>query len=197
MTSGNASDGALDNAGSVGILLHLAEVLRKSPPRNTTVYFLFTGAEEMGLQGAFAFLRRHGRDMDPEKCWVINLDCLGIQGKTRVICQNGVPFHFQRSPLMKHLVRAASCFSIRFAPITFGVWMDHLPFLAQGYPAVSLTCFTPKILSVHSSRDTIDHLDPAGAEEPGRFLLALLRGLDDRPPPGALSRTGPGGRADG
>lgn len=58
---------------------------------------------------------------------------------------------------------------------SFGVMMDHQALLEKGYRAVSIACFSKKILSVHTARDTADRLEEEGMEEAGKFLLAWIR----------------------
>jgi len=50
--NGNDSDGAVDNASGVGVLLEVAKILREIPPKNIAPVFLFTDAEEFGLLGS-------------------------------------------------------------------------------------------------------------------------------------------------
>jgi hypothetical protein len=54
--------GANDNATGAGMVLALAERLRREPLRHTEVWALCTGCEEVGAYGAAAFVRRH-RDL--------------------------------------------------------------------------------------------------------------------------------------
>lgn len=51
-------NGAADNASGVAMLLELARRLKQGPPLSRDVYFLATTAEEPGLLGIRAFLRR-------------------------------------------------------------------------------------------------------------------------------------------
>ncbi len=85
--TGNDSPGAVDNAGSVGIVLELAKVFRETPPAHLRLTFLFTGAEEWGLQGALRYLDRHRAELDRENTYFLNLDGVGIHDGRPVILQ--------------------------------------------------------------------------------------------------------------
>ncbi|NWF55007.1 MAG: hypothetical protein HXY45_09465 [Syntrophaceae bacterium] len=67
----------------------------------------------------------------------------------------------------------------------------EISFLAQGDPAVRLTGFPSKVPAVHPAKDMIDRLEGEGADEVGRFLLALLRGLELLLYPGRGAWPGP------
>jgi hypothetical protein len=106
---GNRSPGALDNWSGVGVLLAVAEKLKESPLPDWRVSFLFSGAEEMGLQGATHFVREEftGREQ------VINIDTKGrvndygstVVGARRsrtfgtVLVSAGYPFSQRGCPL--------------------------------------------------------------------------------------------------
>jgi Zn-dependent M28 family amino/carboxypeptidase len=80
---GNDSDGAVDNASGVSVLLEVAKILRENPPKNIAPVFLFTDAEEFGLLGSLMFQRKHGTDMVKRQAWVVNVDSIGGRGRMR------------------------------------------------------------------------------------------------------------------
>lgn len=178
LSTGNRSPGALDNAGSVGLLLHLAAVLKERRPKRLEIKFIFTGGEELGLQGAFAYLRKHAAEMEKGKIRVFNLDSVGIQGRTKIFSGKSSLRRGSRSPFLNRLREIGSPLGVRFQPFYFGIMMDHQAFLEKGFQAVSLACASKKILKIHTPGDSVDLLEEAGMEEAGRFLLAWLREAD-------------------
>ena len=179
LKTGNRSPGGLDNAGSIGILLHLADVLKQKRPWHSQVTFLFTGAEEEGLQGAFAYLQKHKNEIVKERSYFVNLDVVGVKGATRIFFRKGA-LPIGREPLFVSRMREiARPFGIGTGSFSFGIMMDHQALLEKGYRAVSIACASKKILKVHTARDTADQLEEQGMEEAGKFLLAWIRSWEE------------------
>lgn len=175
LKTGNLSPGGLDNAGSLGVLMHLADELKQKSPLHSRVTFLFTGAEEVGLQGAFAYLQRHKNEIEKEKAYFLNLDSVGVKGTTRIFFRKGA-LPIGREPLfVSRMKEIAKPFGIGTGSFSFGIMMDHQAFLEKGYRAVSLACASRKILNVHTARDTADQLDEDGMGEAGKFLLSWIQ----------------------
>jgi len=171
----NQSPGGLDNAGSLGVLLHLAEVLKPKPPLRSQVTFIFSGAEELGLQGVFAFLRNHAKELDKEHSYFLNLDAVGIEGKLRIFYRKGFVPIGRESFFVSRLKEIGRPFLIKAMSFSFGILMDHQAFLEKGYQAVTLACASSKILNVHTPNDTADQLELEGMEEAGKFILTWLQ----------------------
>jgi hypothetical protein len=72
------TQGANDNASGAGIVLSLAEGMAAKPLRETDVWVLLSGCEEVGCYGAEAFLRSHKEDLD-DAFW-LTLDSVGAEG---------------------------------------------------------------------------------------------------------------------
>jgi len=175
LKTGNLSPGGLDNAGSLGVLLHLADVLKQKKPLHSQLTFLFTGAEEVGLQGAFAYLRRNKNEIEREKSYFLNLDSVGVKGATRIFFRKGA-LPIGREPLfVSRMEKIAKPFGIGMGSFSFGIMMDHQALLERVYRAVSLACASRKILRVHTAGDTADQLEEEGMEEAGKFLQAWIR----------------------
>jgi hypothetical protein len=175
--NGNDSDGAVDNASGVGVLLEVARILRENPPKNISPVFLFTDAEEFGLLGSLMFQRRHGTDMVNRQAWVVNVDSIGGRGRMRA-CAVGREGKRWLTELL--MFAREKGFSLRKIPFLKGVMMDHLPFARVGIPALSLTSVSGEGWHLHTPRDRFSLLDERGLEEMGKFLLATVQWLDTR-----------------
>lgn len=79
---GQIFNGADDNASGVAGALAIAEALKNSPPENDFIFALFD-AEEMGLQGARAFVRNR-QMIDPNIAFNINFDMLSRSDKNEL-----------------------------------------------------------------------------------------------------------------
>lgn len=170
LKTGNRSPGGLDNAGSLGVLLHMAEVLKRNQPFHSEIIFLFSGAEELGLQGAFAYLQKHWREIKKEKSYFLNLDCVGIKGKTKIFPKKGFWVAGKESSFVSRLKEIGKPFEIGVRSFSFGFLMDHHALMEKGYQAVTLACPSKKILKVHTADDTAALLEKEGLEEIGKFI---------------------------
>jgi hypothetical protein len=175
MKTGNRSPGGLDNAGSLGVVLHMAEVLKRNQPFHSEIIFLFSGAEELGLQGAFAYLQKHGKEIKKEKTYFLNLDCVGIKGRTKIFPGKGVWAVGKEPSLVTRLKEIGKPFKIGVRSFSFGFLMDHHALTEKGYQAVTLACPSKKILKVHTADDTAALLEKEGIEEIGRFIGAWIK----------------------
>jgi len=77
--------GANDNASGAAVLLSLAEYYSDHPLQTLGVKFLFTDAEETGLDGARAAAGR----LDPDRSLVINVDQVGTGAGLGLIAREG------------------------------------------------------------------------------------------------------------
>ena len=131
-------NGAEDNAGGVAQLLALAEAFVKSGVRpRRSLLFLAFDAEELGLHGAEAFIRRPTVPLDRQVA-MINFDAVNLYGETRDIAALGLKEStldgiFRRAARAEHLVvPAEQPDSIE----AFFLRSDQLPFARAGIPSV-------------------------------------------------------------
>ena len=175
----NRSPGGLDNAGSVGAVLRLAEVLRDRVWDRLTVVFVATGAEELGLLGSTFLTQRLCSSGDRGALWVLNLDGLGVPGSLRMVEGTAIiPSPRTRFSLL--LERLANQLSIPLKPMSMlpGFLLDHIPFSIAGFAATSLITVSKHGRRIHTPNDTIALVDPAGLEEAVTLVLATLTELD-------------------
>lgn len=166
----NSSPGGLDNAGSVGVLIELAGLLKERPYKGLSITIIFTGAEELGLLGAYAFLKRHRHELNSDNCYFLNLDGVGVVGRLRQFGKRPI---FQILPVF---------------PMVKGLMMDHLPFEKAGFRAMSLGCVSSKTLKIHTKEDRGDLLEPDGLHEAGMRVLEILDRLDEGSVDPAISK---------
>lgn len=170
----NKSFGSLDNASSVGILLELAGILKKNPPRNIDIHLLFTGAEEQGLIGASAFLNRYYLELDRERDLFLNLDS-PVNKRLMVSLSKKRPkelFSLMREVSEEKGIKLSS---LPFVP---GLLMDHLSFSHKGLKALSLYSISKKSLSIHTHKDTPSLLEKEGLINTGLLIESVIRRLD-------------------
>ncbi len=174
--AGNASPGAIDNASGVGLVLHLAEVLAHTRPElDHTI--LITGAEELGVVGATAFvLAAQGsgllrRQEDNGVVSVLNFDGIGSEGRLAVVGGG--------DNRLAALVRAG-CVELELPlgrlPLV-GALFDHIPFAEAGCDALSLVTIGPAGRAVHTPADSADKLHVEGFRQAGEVALRVVQKL--------------------
>lgn len=173
---GNASEGAVDNASGVGVLLEVARTLRLNPLPGVRPIFLFTGAEEWGLLGALMAAKKHGPDMVRTKAVVINIDSVG-RGRVLRGCSLGKGGKHWLGELIK--ISRTRGLQIRRLPFLRGIMMDHLAF-PPVIPAVSLTSIYGEGWYIHTSRDTMALVQAEGLETMGSLVLAVVESFESK-----------------
>jgi hypothetical protein len=153
----NQSPGAMDNASGLAILLGLSRLLPPQMSDKAHLIFLATGAEEMGLIGAFRFLQAHRTQLDPARTLLVNFDCLGTGGTVSMV---GPP-RLKSAGLVDRArnLLAQQGFQTRFFSLMIGAGMDHIPFAQNGFSAMSFTQTTLEAARrMHSPNDRLEFL---------------------------------------
>jgi hypothetical protein len=169
LDTGNASPGAIDNASSVGLVLHLAECLRDAPCALT---ILITSAEELSLMGSTAYVQQHAAQLDHEadRIHILNFDGIGVDGDLRLISPRRVKIGLRQwiETACRDLKLPLSRFNL------IGALYDHMPFAEHGLDAVTLVAIGPASRSIHTAQDSIDKLHVRGFDQAGRAALSIL-----------------------
>ncbi|MCA2993242.1 M20/M25/M40 family metallo-hydrolase [Gemmatimonas sp.] len=178
--NGEIFNGADDDASGCVALLTVAERLMRTPPQHDVV-LVFFDAEEMGLQGARAFVSAPPIPLESIAA-NINLDMVARQdaGALWVAGTSHYPF-------LKPLAEAASAASkvtVRFGHDTRDLkpgddWTgssDHGAFHAKGIPFLYLGVEDHP--DYHQPGDDVDKVDPAFYRRSVEFAAALVRQLD-------------------
>jgi Zn-dependent M28 family amino/carboxypeptidase len=164
--TGNSSPGALDNGSAVGTLLELARAWRPLPHAPLEVFWVASGAEEVGLEGARYFLRQRETWWYEKPTLLINLESVGA----------GSHVYLAGEPRSLQLARAsAEALKVPHSRLrVVGAGMDHEPFAARGLAAVTiLGDVVRSSLALHSARDDMRLIDPLALERAGRLAAHL------------------------
>ena len=180
------SPGALDNAGSVAVLLRLAERLAERPSVvPTTVKLVFFAAEEEGALGSWHYAQKLTFDGPVA---VINLDTIGTGEGRAYAPEEG--FVIERYEAPKWLVRIVNevLEEKEEQPLEAVPWpgmalSDARSFLAHGIPAVTLFELSegrfPR--GLHSAADSRDRLSVAALDRTVDLLEAIVLRVDQHP----------------
>jgi len=176
---GNESDGAVDNASGVGVLLEVSRNLIIHKPSVINPTFLFTGAEEMGLLGSLMFRKRHGEEMVQKEALLINIDSVGKEGRMRGCSSTALSKRWLRRV---HEVAQEKGIRLQRLPFHRGILMDHLPFCSLGIPSISLTSISREGWHLHTQRDRFCLVKKEGLIEMGRLILDLIESFEAERP---------------
>ncbi|MBI2920508.1 MAG: M28 family peptidase [Planctomycetes bacterium] len=168
--TGNASPGALDNASGLGVLVELARVWKTLPAaKKCRALFVATSAEEHGMIGARAWLRKHRWELDGAKrVSMLNFDSVGYAGPVRFLPES--------SPLAPAIREAALAAGVRLEPFParFDLVADHTPFVRAGFACATLATHSWDAGRMHTPRDTVETLSDEGFANVGRILIGYL-----------------------
>ena len=201
------SPGADDNGSGTAMVLELAERLKANPPQNFEVYFAWWGAEELGLFGSRQFVRRHHKQLEREKLYLINIDCVGVGQYLTVTTGVGT---IKRHHSATHIVKLLEELAAEQGTPTLRTWgsiisggsSDHATWMERGFnQAVSLIRENYRPLSlparffawllripdaaqfdighVHTPADSLDGINPQILEETANLAEAYIHAIDN------------------
>lgn len=140
------------------------------------VWFVATGAEEVGTVGMQALLRDYGDDL--RDALIINIDGCGA-GHLYWASAEGMARTYRADRRLVSLARRVSreTETIIKPRVYKGLSTDATPALARGFKAMSIMAFDGSGLPVnwHWRTDTADTLDPQLIEKTAAFVTAMVR----------------------
>jgi len=190
------SPGANDNASGIAVMLEVARVARESPPVDSEFTFVAFGAEEQGLVGSRAFVRK--QKFETENLAVLNLDMVGT-GKQAFIMEGNGLIRRHRTPQKLNGSLINCCGRVGLKPKLWWAALaghDHIPFLRAKLPATTFTLDSPstgkletrlgKIFGlpnargrgyryIHTMEDMPEKIELANIELAGRAVLEFIK----------------------
>ncbi len=171
------SQAAGDNASGVAAILEAARLLvHHAGMLRRTVRFVCFDAEEIGLLGGHAYVRRHAAEM-PRVRLMVNVDCVG-RGRGKGFNFQGWDEAKDRLAAMAAEMREDVPFQSRPNP-----YSDHFPFMVAGVPVCTLTSgrSEPGRGFGHTAADTLDKVARADLREAAALLArTIIRFANDR-----------------
>lgn len=140
------------------------------------VWFVATGAEEVGTCGMQTLLREHGEEL--KDALFINIDGCGA-GHLYWASIEGMARKHRADRRLVALARRVSreTETIIKPRVYKGLSTDATPALARGYKAISIMAFDSSGLPVnwHWKTDTVENIDPELLEKTVEFVTAMVR----------------------
>lgn len=171
--------GADDNASGVSTLLNIAEYYKNKKPENT-LYFIAFDAEEMGLQGAYAFLKDSKTDKKAIKL-NINMDMVSHNDKSELYASGTY-----KTPILKDIIQDAdknTGINIRFGHDIPGTGQDDWtmqsdqgPFAKENIPFIYFGVEDHK--DYHQPSDTFENINKDFFYSASNAILNSLIKLD-------------------
>jgi Zn-dependent M28 family amino/carboxypeptidase len=175
--------GANDNASGVGVMLALAERLKAEPLKNTEVWWVATGCEEVGAYGSADFIRRNRNDLYDATIIVVD-NVAGKGTSPTYLTSEGMlmPVRFSLDVLAIAEQVAAKHPELQARPHDHqGVYTDAAPALQAGVKALSLVGQTREgwIPDWHNASDTFGAVEADAVAHVERFVWEVLQKLDE------------------
>lgn len=176
------TEGANDNATGAGITLSIAERLAQEPLKNTEVWAVLSGCEEVGAYGAEAFASAHKNEL--QGAFWIALDSLG-SGSIAYLTQETFLMPARSDPGLLEIARAVSerCPDLDTFPQTFqGAYTDGFIGVKHGFRTLTLLGQNRngELPEWHRITDDMDHLNPQVVYNAEKFLLEILQVIDNK-----------------
>jgi Zn-dependent M28 family amino/carboxypeptidase len=172
--------GVSDNASGTGLALALAERATREPLRQTRLWTVAVGCEEVHQYGSSDFYRRHASSIP--NAYVITLDNLGIAGPAWLL-HEGLNIQFHSHPDLLALAEkvAAAAPELGAYPQKWDVaFTDSTPAIKAGLKTITLLGVTreKKLPYYHVPEDTIDKLRPDVLANTAEFAWRIVRAID-------------------
>lgn len=140
------------------------------------VWFVATGAEEVGTVGMQAFLAKYGDEI--RDALIINLDNVGA-GQLSWVTEEGMARRYRANARLVGLAKRTSReHEILVKPRVYkGLSTDATPALARGYKAMTLMAFDSAGLPVnwHWKTDTSDEIEPEVVQRATDLVTHMIR----------------------
>lgn len=157
------SNGASDNATGVAAAIATAQHLWTKNLANLEVELVLTGAEEVGMIGSRAYLKKHYTEFNKET-YLVNFDTLG-NGNLKIITQTG---SWSNIVYDNHLIQIAKQSVTDLTALngtTTGAWhtadFDSVWFQRAGIPSVTLAALdgNGRMPNIHRPTDILSNVD--------------------------------------
>ncbi|MBP7737111.1 MAG: M28 family peptidase [Spirochaetes bacterium] len=179
-----ASPGAMDDLSGIAVNLGLAKIYRaqrKKRPRNIRILLVAFGAEEAGLKGSRAFIRRHRDDLLAGDVWVLNVD--GVADKDEFLCIEGeawqmVWYDREYVEMVESIMKGMGLSYNRWIMDAGGT--DGAEFVKAGIgQAITVVAQdrTPRF-NYHTRFDTLEHLDPEAMRLMNDLCMNIVETID-------------------
>jgi len=180
----NKSYGTADNATGVANAFYLTDFFNKNPLQYINLIIVLTGAEEMGDQGAYDYIKRNSDNLNKDKSYFLIVDSVGAnKDENLYFYAQGFPKK-RFSPIIerniKHLLSSKKEEDYKINPMYIPPLIhfstDHAPLKPYGYEFMIFGSNG----SIHSENDNINNYYPEMVEKFNQFSRDLIIQMDKK-----------------
>jgi len=197
------SYGADDNASGIAVMIETARRLQDKK-LNMRVDFACFAAEERGLFGSRKWVNKHLKELDKDRTYVFNVDCVGRGEKFFVYKGLGTIFKKYSDPILYDIV-VKVCTELKF-PLEedWSGQSDHAQFVEKKFRTCAISRFNPvkaniaqmilrKMFRVpikknvipftdwiHTENDTVDGVNERKLEESVQLVVKFVEALNQK-----------------
>jgi acetylornithine deacetylase/succinyl-diaminopimelate desuccinylase-like protein len=185
------SPGANDNASGAATVLALAQRTAKNPLRNTEVWFVGTGCEEVGCYGIAALLDAHGEIL--RDAFFVDFDMVGI-GNPAILTREGLLLPSRPNEELLELARkvAAQNPELEIQEHDGGAYTDTGMVTSRGFAGLTIDSIIPEHHPAkaragfwHQRDDVTENIEIECLRKTHEFGWKLLELMDEIDGPGA------------
>jgi hypothetical protein len=157
------SNGASDNATGAAAAIATAQRLWAKNLANLEVELVLTGAEEVGMIGSRAYMKKHYTEFNKET-YLVNFDTLG-SGNLKIITQTGSWSNIVYDNQLIQIARQSVSELSALNGITTGAWhtadFDSVWFQRAGIPSVTFAALdgNGRMPNIHRPTDILSNVD--------------------------------------
>lgn len=157
------SNGASDNATGVAAAIATAEKLWNKNLENLEVELVLTGAEEVGMIGARAYMKKHYTEFN-KGTYLLNFDTLG-NGNLKIITQTGSWSNIVYDNDLIQIAKQAVTEVPALKNVSTGAWhtadFDSVWFQRAGIPSLTLAALDTngRMPNIHRPTDILSNVD--------------------------------------
>ncbi|MCP4763861.1 MAG: Zn-dependent exopeptidase M28 [archaeon] len=178
---GNKSPGSTDNASSVAVLYELAKVINKNPLENTQIIVAIFGAEEVGMLGARAWVKKHFDEYPVDSTYNINIDMVGYRGaNVQMMEYEGAP---KKRRVSQFLCDLAYEVAKEKGIDLHGFWMptgaatDRNVFTSKGYDGMDFAVMKAA-MHTHRKNDSPDKFDGNLCVKTVEIIMGMIESIN-------------------
>jgi hypothetical protein len=180
----NKSPGALDDASGLYTLWRTAQELEQLDLKNSNLYLVLSGAEEIGQIGAADFLNAYREELDKKDTILLNFEMIGLKNKPlEIIDSYSFPRKKRISPSLLHLADESAKklqYKLKKWYLPIGANTDGILFYKEGFNSLN---FVSKEAGkyTHLPKDQYSLIDPSIIEKQVDLNLLIIKKLDNMP----------------
>jgi hypothetical protein len=175
--------GANDNASGAATTVALAQFLKDNPLKNTTIYFVVSGCEEVGAYGASAFAKKYSKII-PKALW-LSIDGIGaINSVPAILKEETFLLKYKSDPELLEIaqktineVPEAGSF---LKPTYQGAYTDSSPGAKYGFRVITIVGVEHDgtLPSWHTMEDNLENFDWKTLEKSLPLIEKLVVNID-------------------